>query len=166
MQTDPNWANFLYNAETGRLGLLDFGATREYRQFFVNNYFKILQGAANSDRNQVLDFSTKVGFLTGYENKLMNDAHVDSVMILAESFRENRNYNYAAQKATFRMQELVPIMLKNRLCPPPPEVYSLHRKMSGLFLMASKLRADINCYEIWRKIESEFNTQHSAEIYN
>lgn len=153
------------DTETGRLGLIDFGATREYRPFFVNNYFKILQGAANGDRNQILDFSTKVGFLTGYENKEMNDAHVDSVMILAEPFRKNHNYNYAAQKATSRMQELVPIMLKNGLCPPPPEVYSLHRKMSGLFLMAAKLKADINCYEIWQKIECEFNNLCSVEIH-
>ena len=131
MQTDPNWANFLYNVETGKLGLLDFGATREWNKTFVNNYFKIIQGAANGDRDQVKDYSSKIGFLTGFENAEMNSAHINSVMILSEPFREDRTYNFATQNATFRMQELVPIMLKNRLCPPPTEVYSLHRKMSG-----------------------------------
>jgi len=91
MQTDPNWANFLYNPHTKQvdpvifiiqsafllkaqfliqLGLLDFGATREYRPFFVNNYFKIIEGAANDNRDQVLEYSRKVGFLTGYESKV------------------------------------------------------------------------------------------------
>ena len=83
--------------------------------------------------------------------------HVNSVMILAEPFREDTRYNFTTQNATHRMQELVPIMLKNRLCPPPSEVYSLHRKMSGLFLMASKLMANINCSTLWRRIEGEFN---------
>ena len=156
MQTDPNWANFLYNTKTRTLGLLDFGATREWNQSFVDTYFKIIQGGANGDRNQVLENSIKLGFLTGYENNDMNEAHVTSVMILSEAFREDRLYNFATQNATLRMQELVPVMLKNRLCPPPPEVYSLHRKMSGMFLMASKLKAQINCSKIYREVEAEY----------
>ncbi len=86
----------------------------------------------------------------------MNDAHVESVMILGECFREDREYDFGAQRVTQRMQELVPVMLKHRLCPPPQEVYSLHRKMSGLFLLGSKLRAAINCYPVWREVRAEF----------
>ena len=138
------------------MGLLDFGATREYRPFFVNNYFRIIDGAANGDRDAVLEYSRKVGFLTGYESGVLNDAHVESVMILAEAFRVDAPFSFGAQKTTARMQELVPVMLKHRLCAPPPEVYSLHRKMSGLFLMAAKLRSEINCYHTWRAIAAEF----------
>jgi len=158
MQTDPNWANFLYNTSTGKLGLLDFGATREWGQSFVGNYFKIIQGGANGDRHQVLENSVKVGFLTGYESNEMNKAHVDSVMILSEPFREDKMYDFATSNATQRMQELVPVMIKHRLCPPPSEIYSLHRKMGGLFLMAAKLKANINCSSTYREIEAEFNT--------
>jgi aarF domain-containing kinase len=50
---------------------LDFGATREYRPFFVNNYFKIIDGAAKGDRDQILEYSRIVGFLTGYESKVI-----------------------------------------------------------------------------------------------
>jgi len=163
MQTDPNWANFLYNPDTNQLGLLDFGATREYRPFFVDGYFRIIDGAADNDREAVLEYSRKVGFLTGYESSLMNDAHVESVMILAEAFRTDRPFSFGQQKTTARMQELVPVMLKHRLCAPPPEVYSLHRKMSGLFLLATKLKSEINCYHTWRSIAKEFEVKQAME---
>jgi len=163
MQTDPNWANFLYNPDTKQLGLLDFGATREYRPFFVNNYFRIIDGAANGDREAVLEYSRKVGFLTGYESTVMNEAHVESVMILGEAFRNDVNFSFGKQRTTHRMQELVPVMLKHRLCAPPAEVYSLHRKMSGLFLMATKLKSEINCYQTWRTIAREFEEKQKIE---
>ena len=159
MQTDPNWANFLYNPESGRLGLLDFGATREFRPFFVDNYFLIIDGAARGDRDAVLEHSRTVGFLTGAESRAMTEAHVESVMILGECFREDRPFDFGSQKTTARMQELVPVMLRERLCPPPPEVYSLHRKMSGLFLLASKLGAVLNCHPVWNEIRKEFEAK-------
>ena len=42
MQTDPNWSNFFYNHDTGKIYLLDFGASREYSKKFVDNYMKVL----------------------------------------------------------------------------------------------------------------------------
>jgi hypothetical protein len=70
MQTDPNWANFLYNPATDKIGLLDFGATREYKPSFVNTYFKIIDAAAHKKRDAVLEYSRDIGFLTGYESKV------------------------------------------------------------------------------------------------
>ena len=48
-----------------KIGLLDFGATREFRPEFVNIYFKIIDSAANKDRENVLKYSQDIGFLTG-----------------------------------------------------------------------------------------------------
>ena len=29
MQSDPNWGNYLYDVDTNKIGLIDFGASRE-----------------------------------------------------------------------------------------------------------------------------------------
>ena len=39
---------------------------------------------------------------------------------------------------TEKVYKLMPIMLKNRLKSPPSEVYSLHRKLSGIYLFLLK----------------------------
>lgn len=41
-QTDPNWGNFLYDADTNLINLIDFGAAREYPQRFVDDYLRMV----------------------------------------------------------------------------------------------------------------------------
>ena len=40
-------------------------------------------------------------------------------------------------------------MLANRLTPPPRETYSLNRKLSGAFLLAARLGAEVECGKLW-----------------
>lgn len=41
-QTDPNWGNFLYDEETDRIYLIDFGAARDFPKVFVDNYLEMV----------------------------------------------------------------------------------------------------------------------------
>ncbi|GLH10379.1 Putative aarf domain-containing protein kinase 4 [Gryllus bimaculatus] len=150
MQTDPNWSNFFYNPETRKMALLDFGASREYSKEFMDKYIQVIRGAADEDRQKVLKLSKELGFFTGYESKIMEEAHVDAVMILGEVFRSQTPFDFGAQNTTREIQQLVPTMIKHRLCPPPEEIYSLHRKLSGVFLLCSKLQgSDSNDQEVF-----------------
>ncbi len=65
MQTDPNWGNFLYDESAGKLNLIDFGAAREFPSKFVDNYLSMVKACAERDRDGVIDYSTRLGFLTG-----------------------------------------------------------------------------------------------------
>lgn len=149
MQTDPNWSNFLYNEDTDQLMLLDFGACRAFDKSFVDKYIRIIKAAADRDEATVLAYSKELGFLTGYEAKVMEQAHVEAVMILGEAFARDGPFDFGRQDTTRRIQSLLPTMLQYRLTPPPEESYSLHRKLSGMFLLCGKLRANINCKELF-----------------
>lgn len=43
MQTDPNWGNFLYDASTRTINLIDFGAARDYPKKFVDDYLRMVK---------------------------------------------------------------------------------------------------------------------------
>ncbi len=99
----------------------------------------------------------------------MRDAHLDSVLILSEPFRDPHLspsssspssspsnppnttplYDFSNQTITTRVRALIPRMLSDRLAPPPEETYSLHRKLSGAFLLCAKLGSRVPCRELW-----------------
>lgn len=156
MQTDPNWTNFLYNRQTKKLELLDFGAARDFPDKFVDPYVRILKAAAVDDRATILELSVQLGYLTGNESKKMQDAHIGSVLTLAEPFKQAQQdmdsvYDFRDQTITDRVREFIPVMVRERLAPPPEETYSLHRKLSGAFLLLARLGSRVKCREMFVK---------------
>lgn len=151
MQTDPNWTNFLYDAGRDRLVLLDFGASREYPARFVEQYVQLLAAASRADRGAVRELSEALGYLTGHESRAMLDAHVASVVTLAEPFLASAPevYDFRDQTITERVKEQIPVMIRERLAPPPEETYSLHRKLSGAFLLCARMGSRVRCRELF-----------------
>lgn len=161
MQTDPNWTNFLYNRQTNKLELLDFGASREYPEKFVKLYVGLLQAASRQDRKRCEKLSIELGYLTGYDSKAMVTAHIDSVMTLGEPFMDFAEdvYDFKDQTITDRVRSFIPTMLRERLAPPPEETYSLHRKMSGAFLLCARLGSRVRCKELFQQALKKANLE-------
>jgi aarF domain-containing kinase len=157
MQTDPNWTNFLYNGDTRKLELLDFGASRDFPYKFIDLYIKNLAAASRKDRDACQDLSIQLGYLTGYESQAMLNAHIDSVMTLAEPFMDSAPdiYDFRDQTITDRVRGLIPVMIRERLAPPPEETYSLHRKLSGAFLLCARLGSRVRCKEMFQQALSK-----------
>ncbi|KAF8169115.1 ABC1 family-domain-containing protein [Mycena galopus ATCC 62051] len=162
MQTDPNWSNFLWNAHTRRVALVDFGATRAYETAFMDDWLRLLQAAAHEDRAACVEWSLKLGYLTGEEDQLMLDAHVTSMLLLATPFKPGTPQPFAFGQGsqwaeiTAQIRAQIPVMLQHRLTPPPRETYSLNRKLSGAFLLAARLGATVDTRAIWDKVVDKY----------
>jgi aarF domain-containing kinase len=152
MQTDPNWGNFLYDVGSGTTSLIDFGATREYSKSFVDGYLRIVWASANRDEAALMEQSYRMNFLTGEETEQMLRAHKLSGYTVGEPFYSNEPFDFRGSNISTRMGEHTSVFLRHRLTPPPEEVYTLHRKLAGAYMLCIKLGAVIECRSMLQDI--------------
>ena len=94
----------------------------------------------------------------------MLDAHAKTVLSLGVPFRQVTRQPFSFgpgtewAAVTSEIRGLIPVMLANRLTPPPRETYSLNRKLSGAFLLASRLGAEVDCRELWEEMVKSRNS--------
>jgi len=145
VQTDPNFANYLYNNDTGRIQLLDFGATRSYSATRREALRCLLGACVDSNDEDIGRFATQVGYLgendaLEYRNKVIN-----LLRTVTEPCRDRGCYDFGRSDIAERMSNiLIEMRLNNQYGEmPPPDILFLHRKLGGLYLLLSRLRANI-----------------------
>ncbi|XP_072777076.1 atypical kinase COQ8B, mitochondrial [Taeniopygia guttata] len=148
MQTDPNWANFLYDPQSHRMTLLDFGACRSFEPEFSDGYLEVIRAGAERDERRILSASRELQFLTGLESPALESLHVRAVLLLAEPFWGAQPFDFGVQGTARGVRELLPQILGGRLGPPPEPSYALHRKLGGLLLTCAHLGGRVRCREL------------------
>ena len=145
MQTDPNPANFLYDESKKRMNLIDFGSGRAYDPAFIDGYMGIVSSAFMENREQLMHFSKKIGFVTGEESRELMDAHYKGALAVAMPFRWSQTplYDFGNESVAKYILDQVPTITKQSLRPPPQEAYAIHRKIFGSYLMCIKLKSRV-----------------------
>jgi predicted unusual protein kinase regulating ubiquinone biosynthesis (AarF/ABC1/UbiB family) len=146
VQTDPNFSNYRYQPDSGRIGLLDFGATRHYPQQRVVQLRQLLSASLTRNTTAMEQAALAVGYLDPTAPEFYRKAIIELLLTVVEPARQAGDYDFAHTDLASRMRDkVVSLRVEQRYWHlPPVEILMLHRKLGGLYLMASRLRARVD----------------------
>lgn len=146
VQTDPNFANYQYNTDTRQLVLLDFGATRAYSDKIVQGYQALMQGAIDNDREAIDQAAEQIGFFQESIKAEQRAAVVDVFLQACEPLIHEGKYDFGTTNLAQRIRDegMSLSMEKEYWHTPPADAIFLHRKLGGVYLLAAKLKAQVD----------------------
>lgn len=150
VQTDPNFANYLYRPSSGEIVLLDFGATRHFKASFTNNYKRLLKAAMAGDETRLLAAAEKLGYVVEDASEEYRALVLEVFLMVLEPLTLDEPYDFGQTDLPARMAELAePVQdFKEFWQAPPTDAVYFHRKLGGMFLLASRIGARVNVREL------------------
>ncbi|KFG46282.1 ABC1 protein, partial [Toxoplasma gondii p89] len=154
LNTDPNPSNFFYIPEADSVALIDFGAGRTYDPLFIDKYLQLLHAAVEERVEVVRRLAGELGFFGSSSSTEFLHAQGNVFLAFALCFRppkagESAMYSFEDSEVFSLLHKEMQKVMKNRERPPPPEIYSLHRKIAGCFLLCAKLRGRVDTSKVF-----------------
>ncbi|MCS0136731.1 ABC1 kinase family protein [Vibrio alginolyticus] len=150
VQTDPNFANYLYIENTRQIGLLDFGATREYSERFSTGYRQAFASVVNNDEQGLNNALEQIGFFSQTILPDQRQAILDLVKMACEPMLVDEPYDFKASGLAQKLREAGTIlsMEQEYWHTPPADALLLHRKIGGMYLLAARIGAKVNIRQL------------------
>jgi predicted unusual protein kinase regulating ubiquinone biosynthesis (AarF/ABC1/UbiB family) len=146
MQTDPNFANYRYQPDTGRLVLLDFGAARAVTPVITKAYRGLLRAGLSGGTDQVKQAAIAAGILTDNMTR-QHGAVLDRMIgvILGELNRPGA-FDFGDRAFVGMLRDDGMAVASDRAAwhLPPADMLFVQRKISGTALLAARLKARVD----------------------
>jgi len=151
MQSDPNFANYLYQPENRRIVLLDFGSTVTFSKEFTSRYGEISRALIEENEGAVRHYAEQIGYLDPDDSPEHAGRLLKMIRIICEPIRYDGIYDFGASDLAARARDAGFEMIWNsagELRAPPPETVFLHRKLIGSFMLCARIKARVNVKEL------------------
>jgi predicted unusual protein kinase regulating ubiquinone biosynthesis (AarF/ABC1/UbiB family) len=154
VQSDPNFANFLYMPSETKLVLLDLGSNVEIATSLADGYAELTRAILVDDRARMRDTMFEMGWLVPQDREEQVQGLIDLVVLACEPVEQGGAYDYGNSDLSQRTSDAgVDLAFgKGLMRPPPPATIFLHRKLGGMFLMLQRIGARVDT----RDLVSEF----------
>ncbi|MCF7699717.1 ABC1 kinase family protein [Loktanella sp. M215] len=151
MQTDPNFANYRWQADTGRIVLLDFGAARDIAPDVAARYLALIRAGLADDPAALGECAAAIGFI-GPATQATHRAQIIAMMRDVFAALTAPQIDFADQTLSRRLQQQGIALAEDGFIPPPLpiDVLLLQRKFGGIFLLAARLGASVDVMELLR----------------
>lgn len=145
MQTDPNFANYQFDPDSGRIILLDFGATRDLPGEIVSDYQALMVAGLAGDRAAYTAPAMALGLLSDAMPASFKTAILDMIDVVFRVTTDRNVYDFSDPALTKRLHDMGQSMAAENIVPPPPpmEVLYIQRKLAGMMLLAARLGARV-----------------------
>ena len=146
MQSDPNFANYLYQHDSKRIVLLDFGACREVSAHTSEHYRAM---ACAMQRQDQAAMKAALQALSLIDNNMSADAVaviLKACLVASECLQSETPYNLKQEQLIQRIQDAsMPLITdKTAVTSPVFDVALVNRKITGMILLANKLGATLD----------------------
>lgn len=150
MQTDPNFANYQYDEEDDRIVLLDFGAAREISPAIMDGYRNILRAMVNGDAAGAFKACEEMGFMPPEMPADLKDTLLEIINMAIEPLATDRVFDFGDNQLALTLRDkAMPLASQKDLWyAPPPETIFIQRKIGGMYLLATRLKAQVNMHRI------------------
>ncbi len=146
VQTDPNFANYRYQDSSGKIVLLDFGATRQFKAGFVNDYKRLVKAILAGNEQRLLAAAEKLGYLVENANDEYRQLILDIFNLALEPLTADGPYDFGGSDLSARLAVLAESVQDFREFwqAPPSDAVFFHRKVGGMFLLAQRMDARVD----------------------
>ena len=150
LQTDPNFANFLFHEETRQIGLIDFGAARSYSTTVTDAYRGLLRASLDHNQGAMMESAEAIGYFSDGIHAHQLEAVMALFSLATEPARKHGRYDFGTSDLARRIGNAGMALSFERgyWHTPPADALFLHRKLGGLYLLAARLRANIDVRSI------------------
>jgi len=150
MQTDPNFANYRWQADTGRLVLLDFGAARDILPATQAGYHRLMMAGLDESGDRVREAAVAAGFVGTAAVERHRDAVDRMVAVILGELNRSDTFDFGDRSFVSVLREQAVDMAQDRATwhLPPVDTLFVQRKVSGTALLCARLKARVPIREM------------------
>lgn len=154
MQTDPNFANYRWQADSGKIVLLDFGAARPVPAPTAAAYLRLIQAGLDGDNLRFRDTLLEANFVAPATVTRHQGALDGMIDVMMRHLGKPGLFDFSDRSFVDDIRRNAETIFADRAAwhIPPADTLFVQRKVSGTALLAIKMQAKLPLREMVARI--------------